>query len=206
MGSMASQITSLTIVYAAVYSGADQRKQRSSASLAIVRGIHRGPVNSLHKWPVTRKMFPFDDVIMVDQNWPDMASRQQMIHNNVILMRKRRCNVRSRHFFLHIVAYWCQTAVLIWASIYSGNCLLPDDTKSLPEPMLIHHKWDAAFIWGQFTGNAQGMRSPLLVRTWICNHIRQTTMAVINHPCAQAGLLTLDNQKYLGRLCTHLAW
>ena len=30
----------------------------------FVRGIHRGPVNSPHKWPVTRKMFPFDDVIM----------------------------------------------------------------------------------------------------------------------------------------------
>ena len=29
-----------------------------------MRGIHRGPVNSSHKWPVTRKMFPFDDVIM----------------------------------------------------------------------------------------------------------------------------------------------
>ena len=36
----------------------------SSASLAFVRGIHRWPVNSPHKWPVTRKMFPFDDVIM----------------------------------------------------------------------------------------------------------------------------------------------
>ena len=47
-----------------VYSDADQRKHQSSASLAFVRGIHRGPVNSPHKWPVTRKMFPFDDVIM----------------------------------------------------------------------------------------------------------------------------------------------
>ena len=37
---------------------------KSSASLAFVWGIHRGPVNSPHKWPVTRKMFPFDDVIM----------------------------------------------------------------------------------------------------------------------------------------------
>ena len=64
MGMMASQITSLTIVYSTVYSGADQRKHQSSASLAFVRGIHRGPVNSPHKWPVTRKMFPFDDVIM----------------------------------------------------------------------------------------------------------------------------------------------
>ena len=64
MTTMASQITSLTIVYSAVYSGAYQRKHQSSASLAFVRVIHRGLVNSPHKWPVTRKMFPFDDVIM----------------------------------------------------------------------------------------------------------------------------------------------
>ena len=64
MGKIASQITSLTIVYSTVYSDADQRKYQSSASLNIVRGIHRRPMNSPHKWPVTRKMFPFDDVIM----------------------------------------------------------------------------------------------------------------------------------------------
>ena len=64
MSLMASQITSLTIVYSTVYSDADQRKLQSSASLAFVRGIHRGPVNSPHNWPVTRKKFPFDDVSM----------------------------------------------------------------------------------------------------------------------------------------------
>ena len=64
MDAIASQITSLTIVYSIVYSGAGQSKHQSSASLAFVWGIHRGPVNSPHKWPVTRKMFPFDDVIM----------------------------------------------------------------------------------------------------------------------------------------------
>ena len=64
MGTVASQITSLTIVYTTVYSDTDQSKNQSSASLAFVWGIHRGPVNSPHKWPVTRKMFPFDDVIM----------------------------------------------------------------------------------------------------------------------------------------------
>ena len=65
MGAVASQITRLTIVYSTVYSDADQRKHQSSVSLAFVWGIHRWPVNSPHKWPVTRKMFPFDDVIMV---------------------------------------------------------------------------------------------------------------------------------------------
>ena len=64
MGAIASQITSLTIVYSTIYSDADQRKHQSSASLAFVRGIPRGPVNSPHKEPVMRKMFPFDDVIM----------------------------------------------------------------------------------------------------------------------------------------------
>ena len=64
MGTAASQITSLTIVYSTVYSSADQRKHQSSASLAFVRGIHRGPVNSPHKWPVMRKICSFDDVIM----------------------------------------------------------------------------------------------------------------------------------------------
>ena len=61
---MVSQITSITSVYSTVYSGIDQRKHQSSASLAFVWGIHRWLVNSPHKWPVTRRMFPFDGVIM----------------------------------------------------------------------------------------------------------------------------------------------
>ena len=68
MTAIASRITSLAIVYSTVYSGAHLRKHQSSASLAFVRGIHRGPVNFPHKWPVTRKMFPFDDVIMTNSH------------------------------------------------------------------------------------------------------------------------------------------
>ena len=64
MGAMASQITDPTIIYSTVYSGADQRKYQSSASLAFGRGVHRWPVISSHKWPVTRKMFTFDSLII----------------------------------------------------------------------------------------------------------------------------------------------
>ena len=50
----------------------------SSASLAFVRGIHRWPVNSTHKWSVTRKMFPFHDVIMKHRTlftkWPPFCA------------------------------------------------------------------------------------------------------------------------------------
>ena len=63
MSLIASQITSLTIVCSTGYSGADQRKHQS-AWLAFVLGIHWWPMNSPHKGPVTRKMFPSDNVIM----------------------------------------------------------------------------------------------------------------------------------------------
>ena len=95
MGAITSQITSLTIVYSTVYSSAAQRKHQSPASLAFVCVCGGGggggggggwPVNSPHKWPVTRKIFPFDDVIIIyvivnfqitfpesEFTWPDMA-------------------------------------------------------------------------------------------------------------------------------------
>ena len=77
MSTMASQITSLTIVYSTVCSFTDQKKHQSSASLAFVRGIHRWPVNSPHKGTVTRKMFPFDDVIMKNRDHPRQWFGQQ---------------------------------------------------------------------------------------------------------------------------------
>ena len=61
MGAMASQITGVSIVYSTVCSGADQTKHQSSGSLVFCGGF---PVNSPHKGTVTRKMFPFDDVIL----------------------------------------------------------------------------------------------------------------------------------------------
>ena len=55
MGATASQITGILIIYSTICSGADQRKYQSSASLTFERGIHRSPVGSPHKGPVTRK-------------------------------------------------------------------------------------------------------------------------------------------------------
>ena len=66
MGTIASQITSVSIVYLTVSTDIVQRKHQSYASLAFVRGIHRGPVNSTHKWPIRRKMFPFQIMTI----WP----------------------------------------------------------------------------------------------------------------------------------------
>ena len=70
MGTIAPQITSLTIVYSTVYSDADQRKYQSSASLAFVRGIHRRPVNSPQRASNT------ENVSM--SSWKDNISGQIM--------------------------------------------------------------------------------------------------------------------------------
>ena len=59
MDAMASQITGLTIVYPTVYSGADQRKHHSSASLALFTGEFPAQMAS------NAEMFSFDDVTML---------------------------------------------------------------------------------------------------------------------------------------------
>ena len=72
MSTMASQITSLTIVYSTVYLGAEQKIYQSSVSLDFVRGIHREPVNSPHKWPVTRKIFH-----LMTSSWVQSVSNER---------------------------------------------------------------------------------------------------------------------------------
>ena len=57
-GTMASQITSFTVVYSIFYSGTDQGRHQSSMSLASVRGIYRWLVNSPHKGPVIDGILP----------------------------------------------------------------------------------------------------------------------------------------------------
>ena len=73
MSAIVSQTTSFTIIYSTVYSDANQSKHQSSASLASVQGIHRWPVNSPHKGPVTRKMFPFDDIIILTRDYTSLV-------------------------------------------------------------------------------------------------------------------------------------
>ena len=87
MSKISSQITSLTTVYSTVHSGTDKRKHQSSASLAFVRRIRRWPVNSPHKGQLTRKMFPFDDVIMsiaIRIRWQSFLA---VFHILIILMK-----------------------------------------------------------------------------------------------------------------------
>ena len=93
MSAMASRIAGFSIVFLTFCPGADQRKHQSSATLASVKGIHRWPMNSPHKGPVARKIFPFDDVIIIDHE-------------------------RAKHFFAQV--YLCY--VLLWFDFEMVGC------------------------------------------------------------------------------------
>ena len=90
--------------------------RQSSASLAFVRRIHRGPVNSPHKWPVTRKMSPFDDVMYIliltqssiDSTFRIIIACYQTPHNyqthfiDGILMHLNRCGISCGRFLYKV--------------------------------------------------------------------------------------------------------
>ena len=127
MGTIASQITSRTIVYSTVYSDADQRKHHSSASLAFVWGIHRGPVNSPHKWSVTRKIFPFDDVIMSTMSLPDTVITSPIWMENITIFM--------------VVMYTSSIIVYLWM-IQIASTSISSGVNDIMYPL----HWDSVWV------------------------------------------------------------
>ena len=148
MTMMASQITSLTIVYSTVYSDEDQRKHQSFVSVAFVWGIHRGPVNSPRKWPVTRKMFPFNDVIM--HFWCDHVAFISATPPYVL-------TVSSKGIKVHDEAIKWKHFPRYWPFVVTGHRWIPRTKASdaefwcflwyAPEPK-IDQTIEAPVIWG----------------------------------------------------------
>ena len=118
MSAMASQITGVSSVYSTVCSGADQRKHQSSVSLAFVRGIHQGPVNSLHKGPVRQKMFPFDDIIMIGNHSLCLRS----VDNSAIVpFHKSQCALRCRDPMSKIQNTSSQRSLATWLTVAANE-------------------------------------------------------------------------------------
>ena len=64
MSALASQITSLTIVYSTVYAGTFGKKTSKLRATGLYEGNSPVTGDFPAQKPVTRKMFPFDNVIM----------------------------------------------------------------------------------------------------------------------------------------------
>ena len=134
MSAMASEITDVSIIYRTIWLGAYQRKHQSSASLAIVRGIHWWPVNSPHKGPLTRKNFPFDDVIMSSTDFIRNKARQDDVAQN------------SRWNF-HEVSRYLIELILSWNAIF----ILPENWQAIESPLRFHGKRETLNLFARLS-------------------------------------------------------
>ena len=93
------------------------KKNQSSASLAFVRGLHRRSVDSSLKGQVTRKIFPFDDVIT--KNADAYVMGRILIDNNISQsmlndgLMSDHIGVISASLYLHL--FIVRRAGLLWS-------------------------------------------------------------------------------------------
>ena len=125
---MAYEITGAWTVSSNVCGGANQRKHQSSTSLAIVRRTHRRwREDYYHKMPVMRKMFPFDDVIVLmghkaSSRGQVLVSHLKIVHHmmrdmtGAILFPNRYVMYRFQRFMLSRRCF-----VVAKASVITGN-------------------------------------------------------------------------------------
>ena len=149
---MASQVTRITIVYSIICSGVDKKKHQSSTSLAFVRGVHRWPVISAHRGSVTRKMFPYHDVIMMAA---DAGHTMFNIKMPSYQYRKSHCGDKTilRPSYLHNgISYTGKTTYLYWIraqgiSSNSTDLVSPEYCGSRWLHMLLGHMDEQGRIW-----------------------------------------------------------
>ena len=118
MSAMASQITGVSIVCSIICWGTDQRKHQRSTSLTFVRGIHQWQVDSPHKGPVTRKMFPFDYVVM-DSVW--MWWKMPLQGDEILL-----------------------TKIHVWEIFKRVTQIIQANSNTFPEPM--RYQWGPGLV------------------------------------------------------------
>ena len=106
-----SAINGVSIVCSTICLGVDLRKCQSSASLPFVSRIHQWPVDSPHKWPVTRKLFPFDDAIM--SYW---FTRLSIKFHKINIRKNKHTNMFFHAYTLHPVS--------ILRLLYQIKCIL----------------------------------------------------------------------------------
>ena len=137
-----------------------------------MRGLHRGPVNSPHKWPVTRKMSPFDDVIMESFTWGRQGKTKTnikiMIKAEIIqqMIKKHKKNLKniittSSYFICYFMcsfhshfrkeftySYWCSNGYILLFYSYLVWLMIEWSWVMLP-----HHRSGLQYIYIVYLGH-----------------------------------------------------
>ena len=171
IGKIASQITSLTIVYSTVYSDADQRKHQSSASLAFVRGLHRDRwiPRTTGQW--RGKCWRHHVMMWSFRVQTADASNQEKLLKFIVAKSPPICHNKG-----WINLFWPSHVIWLnetWSSLVQATTCRLFDAKSLPEPMLNYCDQEQAsestytdYIWIFIQWNAcSGSYRPCQVTT-----------------------------------------
>ena len=154
-----------------------------SASLAFVRGIHRGPVNSPHRGPVTRKMFSFDDVIIAWITWLRarwLIDAQAIINQNKANLRRIKSPLnnmfnssRDKSFFTSIkILGWIYLSIPKFQRCSSSSWSLGMDifevkltVRGQQHSFSTHERvflWKCQSFWDRKCLDLRGARTPNL--------------------------------------------
>ena len=95
------------------------KKHQSSTSLAFVQGIHRWPVNSRHKWLVTRKMFPFDDQLSCQPPIEEYAPKPVGWTTYFLLLTPRLVQIHIKRKLV-----WCNNLLFLFFNTKFNICWL----------------------------------------------------------------------------------
>ena len=156
MSMMASQITSVLVVYSTICSGARPKKTSKLCVTGFVRGIHRWPVNSPHKWPVTRKMLPIDVVIMLPND--------------------TKPSITWSSPYIDDLAQDCSNSSALAMELLQF-CTYPSIChKKIPKIWLRFFTLSITWMYLKIT-------SAIEVRAWMSNNIPQNTVGLITYPC-----------------------
>ena len=136
MTTMASQITSLTVVYSIVYSGVDKRKHQRSASLAFVRGIHRD------RWiPRTKGQLRGKCFHLMTSSWTSTALGESMMtswYGNTFRITGPLSSHSWIHSFIRGPMMWSfnMALMLAWTSCWT-NCRVTGDLSRKLRPRYV---------------------------------------------------------------------
>ena len=140
MGTMASQITSLSIVYSTVYSSADQRKHQSSASLAVVQEIHLWLLNSPHKLFLSIMITLWNRESWITGWCPSQMASDAGLWCPFVASKSKLLNNQSRDWWFETPCFSCDV-ILRTASHYDYSYI----TREL---------WRLRSLWRRFYENS----------------------------------------------------
>ena len=152
MTTIASQITSLMVVYSTVYSDAKQRKHQSSASLAFVWGIHRDRWIPRTKGQLRGKCFH----LMTSSCWANVDSDRcrhmaALSHNDLTPLYMARMmeliQIATLNMFEKSMALQLHNLGLLFDRL---NIMPPDRYKPLLHRSCWHHYWHHLLHMNQY--------------------------------------------------------